>query len=88
MTAPHKGMVAAQLEGLGGGLNLECAPRPGQVRVFVEDFLVDPNSKAVAIGKYKVTVLNLEGFGKDFISKGEWIHDGLASMAVAGVFKP
>ena len=88
MTAPDECMVAAQMQGLCRGFNLECAPGAGAVGVPVEDRLVDRDTKAVSLGQHKITVFNLEGVSKDFIGKGKWIHDGLAAMAVAGGFKP
>ena len=88
LLAPDKGVVAAEVEGLLGGMDLEGAPGTGLVGVFVEDGFVDGDAEAGGVGEEEVSVFEVEGFGEDFVGEGEGVEDGLAAVLVAGVFEP
>jgi hypothetical protein len=88
MNVPDQCMVTAQLEGLCGGIDLECTPWSGFIWIFIEDVFVDLDAESIAIGENKVAFFYMERFGDDFVGKWKGIHDRLTSVAVTGVFKP
>jgi hypothetical protein len=88
INVPDQCMVTAQLEGLCGGIDLECTPWSGFIWIFIEDIFVDLDAESIAIRENKVAFLYMEGFGENFVGKWKWIHDWLTAVAVTGVFKP
>ncbi len=54
-------MVAAEVEGLFGGVDFEGAPGAGLVGVFVEDDFVYVDAEAGSVGEDDVAVFDLEG---------------------------
>ena len=56
LLAPDQCVVAAEVEGLLGGVDFESAPGAGLVGVFVEDGCVDGDAEAWGVGEEEVSV--------------------------------